>query len=210
MALVSVACPARADNIYYTYTLQWTAPGDDSIYGRATAYDVRYSLSPITDANWNSATIFPGMTAPLSPGSREGFTLFGLDARFDYYVAIRTVDGTGNRSKLSNVLQIHTPMPAASGPDSTQLALLAPWPNPAGSETHLQFLLPREGPVEIDALDIAGRRVRALARGQRQAGRTEMAWDLKDNEGHHVAPGIYLIRARLLDKLSTRTVAVVH
>lgn len=41
-------------------TLTWTAPGDDGSVGTATAYDLRYSTSPITDeAGWLSATSVP-------------------------------------------------------------------------------------------------------------------------------------------------------
>ena len=37
-------------------TLTWTASGDDGSTGRATQYDLRYSLSTITSTNFVSST----------------------------------------------------------------------------------------------------------------------------------------------------------
>ena len=34
--------------------VQWTATGDDGSDGEASRYDVRYSLSPITELNFDS------------------------------------------------------------------------------------------------------------------------------------------------------------
>lgn len=39
-----------------TMGLTWTATGDDGNVGTANAYEVRYSLAPIDNTNWPSAT----------------------------------------------------------------------------------------------------------------------------------------------------------
>jgi len=44
--------------------ITWTAPGDDGATGTATNYDIRYSQSTITDANWASATKVIGEPTP--------------------------------------------------------------------------------------------------------------------------------------------------
>ena len=41
-------------------SLRWTAPGDDGGTGTATSYDIRYSTSAITAANWGSAVTVTG------------------------------------------------------------------------------------------------------------------------------------------------------
>jgi hypothetical protein len=205
-------CPAvRAQNLYYTYTLRWTAPGDDSSLGRAKAYDIRTSTYPITEANWSTALPFPGVPIPQPAGARESFTLFGLDARFSYYVAMKSVDEVGNWSKMSDVLIIHTPMSAASPADSvTSLELSLPWPNPARNGAHFGFALPRSGRVEMEALDITGRHIRTLASGNHAAGRSEIVWNLADDQGRPVPAGVYLVRGRLIDKVMTRALTVVR
>jgi len=84
-------------------TLSWTAPGDDGSSGTADQYDIRYSLVPITDANWNSATQVSGEPSPQSAGSNEEFVVTGLNQSTTYYFAIKTADEVPNWSGLSNI-----------------------------------------------------------------------------------------------------------
>lgn len=86
-----------------TLALRWTAPGDDGTTGTVTSYDVRYSTSPITTANWASASTVTGEPAPLVAGTQQTFTVTGLQPSRTYYVAIRSTDNGGNLSGLSNV-----------------------------------------------------------------------------------------------------------
>jgi phosphodiesterase/alkaline phosphatase D-like protein len=86
-------------------TLSWTATGDDGLSGAATVYDIRYSSSAITDANWASATRAVGVPAPKVSGSAETFTVTGLTESAAYYFAIKAGDEVPNWSALSNVIQ---------------------------------------------------------------------------------------------------------
>ncbi len=83
--------------------LSWTAPGDDGSAGTASSYDVRYSTSTITEANWASATQASGEPSPQVAGSAESFTVTGLSSGTTYYFAIKTSDEIPNESALSNV-----------------------------------------------------------------------------------------------------------
>lgn len=85
-------------------TLIWTAPGDDGDSGTASEYDIRYSLSGITEANWDSAVQVTGEPSPQPPGSAETFMVTGLQPGTTYYFAIRTSDEVPNWSTLSNVV----------------------------------------------------------------------------------------------------------
>ncbi|NJN81426.1 MAG: hypothetical protein HC802_03510 [Caldilineaceae bacterium] len=84
--------------------LTWTATGDDGNEGAANAYDLRYSKSPISDANWQEATQAANLPAPQPAGTGEAFTLTGLDPTTTYYIALRVLDNVGNESDLSNVV----------------------------------------------------------------------------------------------------------
>ena len=92
-----------------SFALRWTATGDDSLTGTATSYDVRYSTTPITNANWASATQATGEPTPLAAGSTQTWTLTGLTRQTTYYVAIKVIDEAGNASALSNSLSGTTP-----------------------------------------------------------------------------------------------------
>jgi fibronectin type III domain protein len=85
-------------------SVRWTAPGDDGATGTATSYDVRYSTSAITSANWGSALQATGEPAPTAAGTSQTFTIGGLSGSRTYYVAIKTTDDYGNVSLISNVV----------------------------------------------------------------------------------------------------------
>jgi hypothetical protein len=82
-------------------SLRWTAPGDDGNTGTATTYDIRYSTSTITGANWGSATQATGEPTPAVAGTVQTFNLSGLGGSQTYYVAIRATDDRGNIAPLS-------------------------------------------------------------------------------------------------------------
>lgn len=96
--------------------LTWTAPGDDGNTGTASQYDIRYSTSTITEANWNSATQCNGEPTPKVATSSESFTVTGLSSNTTYYFAIKTSDEVPNWSGLSNV-----PSDATEPNDSSSL-----------------------------------------------------------------------------------------
>ena len=84
-------------------TLQWTAPGDDGTEGKASQYDVRYATEEITEQNWSQAVAVAGVPSPGIAGSKETFTVAGLDPETVYSFALKTADEVPNWSALSNV-----------------------------------------------------------------------------------------------------------
>jgi hypothetical protein len=86
-----------------TIALRWNATGDDGTTGTATSYDIRYSTSNITNANWGSASTVTGEPAPQVAGTQQTYTITGLQPSRTYFVAIRATDNGGNVSALSNV-----------------------------------------------------------------------------------------------------------
>ncbi|MDZ7362854.1 MAG: Ig-like domain-containing protein [candidate division KSB1 bacterium] len=90
-------------------TLEWTAPGDDGNTGTARSYTLRYSTSPISANNFNNATLAPNLPPPAPAGTRQSFTIGGLNSGTTYYFALKTTDEFGNVSALSNVASAATP-----------------------------------------------------------------------------------------------------
>ncbi|HET7497274.1 MAG TPA: fibronectin type III domain-containing protein [Candidatus Eisenbacteria bacterium] len=97
-------------------SVRWTAPGDDGTTGTAASYDVRYSTSTITSANWSSALQATGEPAPAAAGTSQTFTIGGLSGSRTYYVAIKTTDDAGNVSVVSNVVNGTTSDTVAPAP----------------------------------------------------------------------------------------------
>ena len=84
------------------FFLTWTAPGDDRNVGTATAYDIRYSLQPITASKFNTAVQISGEPAPSPAGEPDSFIVTGLNADNNYYFSLKTVDDEDNWSGISN------------------------------------------------------------------------------------------------------------
>ena len=83
--------------------VQWTAPGDDNVAGRAALYDLRYALSAIvTESAFSAATPLSGLSAPKPAGQPESLLASGLSGGATYYFALRSSDEAGNLSALSN------------------------------------------------------------------------------------------------------------
>ena len=104
VALALTPIASQAANV----TLSWTAPGDDGNVGTAALYDLRYSISPINDGNWDAATQVAGLPAPSPAGTDESVSVTGLDPNTTYYFAIKTADEAANWSALSNVASVAT------------------------------------------------------------------------------------------------------
>ncbi len=85
-----------------TIRIRWTATGDDGSTGTAHHYEIRYSSSPITDANWASATLLANPPDPESAGTQQTCDVSGLDEGELYYFAIRAYDEIGNEGDCSN------------------------------------------------------------------------------------------------------------
>jgi hypothetical protein len=99
-----------------TIATRWTAPGDDGSTGTAASYDIRYSTSPITSANWGTATQATGEPVPAVAGTQQVYTLSGLSGSQTYYIAIRATDSSGNVGALSNVVSGTTADTVAPAP----------------------------------------------------------------------------------------------
>ncbi|MFN8589447.1 MAG: LamG-like jellyroll fold domain-containing protein [Candidatus Eisenbacteria bacterium] len=65
-------------------------------------------------------------------------------------------------------------------------------------------------PLVAAVYDLQGRRVRVLHAGPAPAGAGRLAWDLRDDGGVRVAPGVYLLRAGVPGCVATRKLCVVR
>ncbi len=89
-------------------------------------------------------------------------------------------------------------------------ALRAPAPNPARESATIGFTLAREARVRLEIVDLAGRRIARLADGDRAPGAHAERWDLRDDAGRLVAPGLYLARLSSGAAASVRRIAVLR
>ncbi|MHC4601321.1 MAG: fibronectin type III domain-containing protein, partial [Planctomycetota bacterium] len=91
--------------------IAWTATGDDGSTGTATTYVVKTSTSPITSANFDSATTYNQSWTPAAAGNAEARTLSGLAPGTIHYVAMKAIDEASNVSTISNVASATSGLP---------------------------------------------------------------------------------------------------
>jgi subtilisin family serine protease len=121
-AIVDLATTGATSNSLF---VGWTATGDDGTTGTAAENDLRYSLAPIDDASFASATRVIGLPVPGPSGTPQSTEVLGLTAGTQYYFAIKAKDEWGNSGPLSNVA-IGTTLPPptfASSPASFSASL---------------------------------------------------------------------------------------
>ena len=83
--------------------LNWVAPGDDGVSGKATLYEVRYSDADLSaPANWNSA-LKVGAPFPGAAFTPESLTFNAFYGRSSVNVGVRAVDEVGNAGPVTQI-----------------------------------------------------------------------------------------------------------
>jgi hypothetical protein len=88
-------------------SLEWTAPNINNL-GAATSYEMRYSETPITAANFTSALLLVNQPIPSVYGTLESFRVTGLQPSKNYYIALVAKNFKGNSSPISNTVNFTT------------------------------------------------------------------------------------------------------
>lgn len=86
----------------------WSAPFDNIPSQTAHAYDIRYSIQPITEETFHTATQVPNAPTPQPWGNAEQTVIQGLQPDTTYYIALIALDKAGNISPLSNIITVKT------------------------------------------------------------------------------------------------------
>jgi hypothetical protein len=162
----------------------------------------------------------PGMNAGvlfgLPPGPRK-LGVWGYGAAQEAgildgltYINIHTNPNPGGEIRG----QIHG-FEASPGTDAPELLAsstgsLENWPNPFGARTTIRFELPRETTVQLNVVDVAGRRVRNLVSETLTPGPHEAIWDGRDEAGEQVASGVYFYVLETGEGAASRTMTLVR
>ncbi len=75
--------------------------------------------------------------------------------------------------------------------------------NPASGSLHVAFMQARTGPVFLDVIDLAGRRIARLQSGVLQSGLHQFLWNGRDEKGSSVAKGVYFLRSQFAGHVSS-------
>jgi hypothetical protein len=99
---------------------------------------------------------------------------------------------------------VQSPWSDVGGDNTPAVCRLLPGaPNPFNPMTTIRFEVSKPGLVEVDVFDAAGRRVRTLFRGEKQAGPHSLIWQGRDDAGRALPSGVYFARMRAEGEIFT-------
>ncbi|MCX6340632.1 MAG: fibronectin type III domain-containing protein [Candidatus Aureabacteria bacterium] len=114
---------------YTNVRLTWTAPYDDGGAKGISRHQIKYSRSPITEANWNEADDL-AWTGPYPGGAAVSIVpTKQLDFGNPYYFAVKAFDDEGNEGPISNSASIVI----GQGLNPISLKYERVYPNPGNS-----------------------------------------------------------------------------
>ncbi|GEM_PF-1290221 len=99
---------------------------------------------------------------------------------------------------------------AGSAPSLLETGLGRPLPMPMRGTARIPFQVAHAGPVSLNVVDVSGRVVRALVRGERAPGRYNVTWDRSDNSGRMMPEGVYFLRFEAGARRDVQKLVVMH
>ncbi|MBD3368540.1 MAG: T9SS type A sorting domain-containing protein [Candidatus Eisenbacteria bacterium] len=180
---------------------EWTVDVDvsDDCLIRVTT-DSSPSVSDMSDGafsvyqpvTWLAATPVEG---DVDAGSSETIELT-FDAtgliEGDYLADIVVTSNGGD--PVTVPVTLHVSDTGVEGRISSELVLFGNYPNPVGPATNIYFSIPEPSRASVSIYDVAGRRVKTIRSETMPAGRHELSWDGRNNEGERVSSGVYFYR----------------
>ena len=171
-------------------------------YGDIQALHDRHAFIPTASAlDVDDTDLRRDLSALPDPAAESPFDAVHWQPSNEEHVFISAWTAARLREELA---------PAVVGVAATspRAVLHAAWPNPSSQSTRLRFTLADAQDVSLDVIDVAGRRVRALARGHRAAGSHDLSWDLAGDGGRRVPAGLYFLRLATAGGQDARRVVV--
>jgi len=201
----------------------WNSPADsgysvDNIPPYAPAPVAGAYSSGVTNMHW-APVLVPDLanyrvyrgTSPSFVPSAGNLRASPVDTAYadvagsPFFYRISAVDVHGNEGP-STLLTPNGVLGVGDRSLPGEVSFAQPKPNPTRGPTVLSYSLPQSGHVRLALYDVAGRQVRLLVDGERQAGDQTVIWDLRDDEGRTVNAGIYLARLEAGGRLITQRV----
>jgi hypothetical protein len=118
----------------------------------------------------------------------------GQDGSVSYYGSIAVEVTNGNNPDI--------PIPQIT-------ALNNPFPNPFNPSLTIPFDLSKDGRVTIKIYNLKGQLIKNLLNENKKAANYYIVWDGKDNNGHIVSAGTYIVRMNAPEYNSSHKIVMV-
>lgn len=208
-------CATFQQTVYLNILVDWNEDGDwnDNLHClnlKECAYEWAVKNVELRlDPGCNSYTSPKFLVGPYEGEGWMRITLTREPVNDDFPWAGSATEPTGGTYFMGETedypIRITPSLVSVDEPDVPHSLWFGPLsPNPSSTTTMLRFTLPTSEHVTIDAFDVNGRRVRQLLSHRMSAGQHVLQWDFRDDRGHAVPVGLYLVKLRVNDQLITR------
>lgn len=165
--------------------------------GFAPAHDVTLSWATFSDAadeagmsrRWGGIHFEEGDVDSRVLGRQVGAAVWDKAQTYINGTATPPASTFAAEPRTTDALAARPSAPASEA--AFALTLLTP--NPTSGGARFEFTLPRAADVRITVLDVQGREIATLARGEFAPGRHEASWDGSSSRGP-VGAGVYFVR----------------
>ena len=187
-------------------TLSIDLPGDANELAVSSEPDVAAEVSSGSSANQPTAEsniddLANHSGAPEATDETDAVDTANEDNLNDTRLEQPALEERVSRSDAADVatavLELDQESFTAQQPQS--FALLPNYPNPFGPQTTIPYQLAEACPVRVEIYNTLGQRVRTLVDAFQSAGRQEIRWDGRDENGYMAATGVYLCRLEAED-----------
>ena len=110
----------------------------------------------------------------------------------------------GQTSSFSTTEERPTAILSREEASAAQTQLLVNYPNPFNATTTIHYELRTAMPVHITIYNALGQEVKTLVASPQSAGRHQILWNGRDDNGHALASGLYLYRLQAGKWVETR------
>lgn len=159
-----------------------------AVYGGDRPYQNRLAGLDM-DARWTNG-----------PGQGEQIE-FNVATAGEHCIAVWKHSGADAFAGGTYHLQIDVNTTGVAGSSAEERSrLVSARPNPFRPNSELRFALARAGHARVEVFDLRGARVRVLADREMAPGDHRVAWDGRDDRGHAMQAGVYLVRLTAPDR----------
>ncbi|UCF79682.1 MAG: hypothetical protein JSW03_05430 [Candidatus Eiseniibacteriota bacterium] len=205
-----VTTPAKNDSVPYSDEIP---PGPVAGLSAWTVDEgINLSWMPSPDADVVGYYVYRSIDAQdfnaitSTPLSQVSYLDTNVLAGVTYYYSVTAVDDADNESPISQSVSATAP---SGAPSVTRL--LAPFPDPCVSQTVLRYEIKEaHADVTLRIFDAHGRLVRDLLQERLEQGQYSVVWNLREDNGRRVSPGVYVCAFATQTTNSTKKLVVLR
>lgn len=196
--------------------LSWDAGSDLLTPTKVLQYNIRVGRTSggnqTVSAMANSSNGRRYLSAQGNAGQATSFTLKNLKAG-TYYWSVQTLDAGYAASKFAQEVTFAV-SDAGGSPVETEtetqpqdfLMVHGNFPNPFTYETTVAYEIGKESAVEINVIDMLGRKIARLGGQWETQGLHQIRWNGRDDQGKPVASGLYWVQIQAGDHIAVQKV----